>query len=415
MGAFLDFEEIQAFKGSRTALLNGVNYAHVVAPFLYDRSTLGFFRKLVFSLFFATRITVDESKENGLLLYYSCRHKGRADYDYIPERIRALLGTRCDYVESSERFSLIQFIHTLKKLPSSWRSTQGYPPKGLTRLGCALLIGKYRSTAERTFPSLLKRRHRLITFCDAQAPENLMAQMAHNFGIETFTNQHGQYRILDSSNISSDAEAYANFVSNYMLCWGEATREEFVRAGFKPEQFIITGWIKQWTNAMPHPPRGVFGVMLNGENGNESNIALLYAARSIAASLNYRYIVRLHPWSKPRQYSQLLDNRCTSIGHYGLLPYLEQVDFSLAHMTGATIEMLHTGALVYLLDDGKLAELFRVDGLNFKTADSIASTALTDMDASRLGRRKNKQLSKWFNDDEAQSAHILAALLDERF
>lgn len=414
MNQFVDYKKIQAFKTCRTAMLKGVNYAHVVAPFLYDKSVLGFFKKLMFSLFFSTRVTMHESKGNALLLYYSCRHKRRADYDYIPQRLRELLGTRCEYFESLERFSFVQALHTLKKIPEAWRCADGYRVNYFHRLGCALLIAKYSSTAERVFLPFLQDKRRLVTFCDAQAPENLLAQMANFSGIETFTTQHGQYRILEACNISSDAEVYENFVSNYIFCWGEATRKDFVRVGFKPEQFIITGWIKQWTSVASHSQLGVFGVMLNGENGRESNAELLKAAKSVAGSLNLSYLVRLHPWSKPKQYAEFLDHRCSGIGHYGLSSYLGQVDFSLAHMTGASIEMLYSSAPIYLLDDGKLADAFRVNGLSYSTPDTIAAAVFKDMQFPDLARKRIQSLSKWFNDDNAQAARICAALLDER-
>lgn len=414
MNAFLEYKKIQEFKSGRAAIQDGVNYAHVVAPLLYDKSVFGFFKKLIFSSFFTTRISVSELKENSLLLYYSCRNKQRRDYDFISQRLREILGARCDYVETSELFSLAQLFYTLKELPSSWRGAKGYTANTLQRLGAALLVAKYRSTARRIFPPLLRGKHKLVTFCDAQAPENLLTQMANAVGVETYTNQHGQYRILDATNISADAEAYANFVSNYILCWGEATQNEFVRFGFKNEQLIITGWIKQWEYVAPHPPLRVFGVMLNGENGKESNAALLETAQSIASSLNLRYIVRLHPWSKPKEYADFLDNRCAGIGHYGLSSYLKEVDFSLAHMSGATIEVLHSGALAYLLDDGKLPEVFRTIGLSFNSPDAITAAISQDMLTPNLAIQRVQEISKWFNDDHAQAARICAALLDNR-
>tara|TARA_R110001592_G_scaffold53617_6_gene164414 strand:+ start:3783 stop:5039 length:1257 start_codon:yes stop_codon:yes gene_type:complete len=416
MRAFQAYERIQAFKASHTAIINAVNYGHVVASFLYDESLLGLVKKVMFSLFFTTRITVNESKGNGLLLYYSCRHKKRADYDYIPQRLHELLGDGCDYIESSEKFSLTQFLHTFKELPNAWRSTQGYRAKRLQRLGCSLLIAKYRSTAARVFPSFLRGKHRLITFCDAQAPENLLVQMANRIEIETFTTQHGQYRVLDASNISSDAEAYANFVSDYMLCWGEATRKEFVCAGFRPEKFITIGWIKRWGSAAPRTPRtrrNVLGVMLNGENGKESNGALLESTKAIASALNLRYLVRLHPWTKAAHYTKFLDDRCAAIGHYDLFAYLGEVDFSLAHMSGATIEILHANAPVYLLNDGKLAEAFRVAGLSFNDTDAITAAVSKDLESPDLARQRFQMLSKWFNDDSAQSARICATFFDQ--
>ncbi|MNJ18588.1 hypothetical protein D3C77_128920 [compost metagenome] len=414
MNAFLNYKRIQAFKVSRTAMANGVNYAYVVAPFLYEQSVLGFFRKVVFSLFFRLHISKFGSGDSELLLYYSCRHKQRADYDYIPRRLRELLGVRCDYIESSEHFSFSQILHTLKRLPRAWRDVRGYQTKTWQRLSCALLIAKYRFSAERTFTPLLQGKQKLVTFCDAQSPENLLTQMANFSGIETFTTQHGQYRILNSVNISSDAEAYDNFVSNYMLCWGEATRKEFVKVGFSSEQFIVTGWIKQWFETSPHAPCGVFGVMLNGENGKDSNISLLDVAKSIASKQNYRYIVRLHPWSKKEYYTRYLDDCCAGIGHYGLLSYLEQVDFSLAHMTAASIELLHANAPVYLLNDGRLADIFCVEGLSFGSKSLIVEAIVKDMDSPELVKERVQALSEWFNDDDAQNVRIREVLLGER-
>jgi len=413
MSAFGIYKNIQAFKASRTAILNGVNYANVVAPFLYDQTVIGFLKKFVFSFFFATRVIAHDWNGNGLLLYYSCRHKQRADYDYIPTRLREIFGGCCDYMETSEKFSLIQLFYTLKELPNAWRSAKGYQAKKLQQLGCALLIAKYRVTAERIFTTVLRGKRKLITFCDAQAPENLLAQMGNNEGIETFTNQHGQYRILDDSNISCDAEAYSNFVSNYMLCWGEATRKEFVRAGFHPEQIIVSGWIKQWFDPASHPPCGVFGVMLNGENGRASNEALLVAARIIAKSLNLHYLVRLHPWSKASQYATYLCDRCNGSGHYDLSTYLNMVDFSIAHMTAAVIEILHSGALVYLLDDDKLAEVFRVPGLSFSAVELMINAIRHDLGEPLLASDRIGRLSRWYNDDCAQVVSIRSAILAE--
>lgn len=414
MAAFQIYEEIQAFKASGTAVRDKVNYACVVAPFLYDMSLKGIIKNIVFSLFFSTHITEKKISTSNLLLYYSLRYKRRPDYDYIPQRIREILGTDFDYVETTERLSLGQFFRTVKVLRWGWRATRGYKAGWLRRGRSAFLIAKYRSTGNCVFSSLLLNKSKLVTFCDAQAPENLITQMAISSGVKTYTNQHGQYRILDASNISPDAEAYANFVSDYMFCWGEATRREFVRFGYKPEQFIITGWLKQWPYIAPHSPSGTFGVMLNGENARDSNTHLIEAAKTIASLLGIRYVVRLHPWSNREQYLCLIDSRCDAIGHFGLSPYLEKVDFSLAHMTGATIEALHAGSLVYLLDDGKLASTFCLEGLSFKTAKEIAIQASNDLSEKAFHTTKHVNFSHWFNDDSEQETRIHAALIEEK-
>ena len=402
------YKKIQRFKKSRVATVEGVNYAYVVAPFLYNDSFYSAMKKFVFSLFFKTRVSVLESQGRDLLLYYSARNKRREDYDYIPKRIREIVD--CDYLETAESFSVLQPIRTVRHFFLAWRLSAGFDEQLLQRVACAALIAKYRSTAVQLFPHLITNRKRLITFCDAHAPENLLTQMARSVGVTTFTNQHGQYRLLDSSNLSVDAEAYANFVSNYMFCWGAATREEFVKFGFKPEQLIVTGWIKQWDESIAGSPVGVFGVMLNGENSRDSNAELLRAARSIAGSLNLKYRVRLHPWSKPSQYSHAVDDYCVGIGHFKLSEYLGGVDFSLAHMTGATIEVLHANAPIYLLDDGSLPCAFRVSGLSYVGVDQIIKAIAVDLQSPEEADGRFKKIHKWFNDDAAQVERLRVAL-----
>lgn len=412
MSLHLAYDRIQKFKAAGTAISEGVNYAHVVAPFLYDEGFIGFCKKAVFSTFYTTCIAVNESIEHDLLIYYSARAKHRKDYDYIPARLRELVENKCNYVESEEIFSLKQLFKTVTKFSFSWRLTRGYDAPVIQRFGCALLVAKYVSNAK-TIALLLKGKRKVVTFCDAHAPENHLAQMANACGAVTFTNQHGQYRLLERNNISADAEAYANFVSSYMFCWGEATKREFSKFGFMPDQLVVTGWLKDWKANEAHVPSGVFGVMLNGENGRASNEVLLQTAKTVADSLNMRYLVRLHPWSKASQYMQYIDGRCADIGQFQLNDYLNSVEFSIAHMTAATIEILHAKAPVYLYDDGKLSEVFRVPNLSFSAVSQLVDSIVTDRLSPAMARRKFTKVYKWFNDDHEQASRIRTALFDE--
>lgn len=411
MKRVLIYQRICDFKSSGSAILNGINYANVVAQFLYDESFSGLFKKIIFSMFWSTEFVRQGVKESDLLIFYSCRNKKRKDYDYVPDKIFSILDSRCDYVDSVERLSFFNVFFVFMGLPKAWLCTRGYKANRAQRLGCAFLISKYMTAADRAFSPLLSGKKKLVTFCDAQAPENLMAQLAKMAGIKTFTNQHGQYRILDKNNISPDVEAYENFVSEYMFCWGEATRNEFSRVGFDAGKFIVTGWIRKLSKITPHPPRGALGVMLNGENARDSNIALLNAAKLIGRELNLNYFVRLHPWSKVKDYIGFLDDRCSAIGHYDLPSYLSKVDFSIAHMSGATIEVLCANSLVYLLDDGKLAEVFRVEGLSFDSYEAIVEAVSKDRAFPEMADQRVNALCKWFNDDGCQEMRIRESLM----
>lgn len=414
MSAYDEYVLIQDFKRSGSAIIDRINYANVIAQYLYDTSLFGWLKKVAFSLFFSTHITVVDSNSRKILLYYSCRHKKRLDYDHIFSEIKESLNDHCDHVESKECFSVIQPWHTVRELKTAFSATIGYNKKTIHRIGAALLIAKYISTSKHKLESLVKKRESLITFCDAPASENILAQLAKSRGVTTYTAQHGQYRLLDKSNIGPDAEAYANFVSDYLLCWGEATRQEYIRFGFKPEQLITVGWIKNWSNSRFQYLDGVFGVMLNSETSKDSNYELLRLARTIADHLNLNYIVRLHPSSSPRQYKLYLGNQCIDCNHYNLEDYLNRVGFSIAHMTGAVIEMLHYKSPVYLYDDGKLAKVFRVEGLSYSSFDSMIDAIVNDRKNIDIAQKRISSLDKWYNDDSNQKIRIRDAIIKNK-
>lgn len=405
------FLAVQAFKRSQTAVFGDVNYANVVASYLYDSSFLGALKKIAFSLLMRSKLTpVHGESRKPVVFFYSGRDKNRPDYDYIATWFQGAFGSRFQYVESGERISPVQFLRTLACLRSSWSAVKGYRCGYLQRLGVALLIAKYRTGAELLRP-LLEGVKGLVTFCDAHPMENMLTQLARARGLRTCTNQHGQYRLLDRTNMSADAEAYANFVSDKLLCWGEATRKEFTKAGFSEDRLAVSGWIRRWgpQPAQPGgPSKGVFGVMLNGDNGRPSNIHLIRVAEELAHSFDLRYVVRLHPWSLPRQYRALVGERCVEINQFTLSGYLERVDFSLGHMSGAVIEVLHAGFPVYLLDDGALADVFRLPGLSYRETEALAAAIVSDRESADGGQSRMLDLAKWYNDDRDQASRIEA-------
>lgn len=418
MNAVLRYKTIQSFKRSKRGVLDDINYANVIATYLYDMSFIGWLKKLTFSLFFVTRIAEFHHTGSKLLIFYSCRYKKRADCDFIVNRLREIAGAEGDYAESVEKLCLVQGFYTLARLPQAWRATRGYHVGLQHRFGAALLVAKYLSTVNRTLMPLLHGRLHLVTFCDAMPIENLMTQLASIRGIATSTNQHGQYRVLGDNNMSPDAEAYANFVSDRMLCWGQATCTEFVRFGFKPDRFVIVGWIRQQNepakcDQRPSVATGIFGVMLNGENGKESNISMIKAANIISEELDMKYIIRLHPMNNPNDYKGMVSDCCANILRFDISEYIDRVDFSIAHMTGAAIEMLAAGSPVYLLDDGKLADVFCKVGLSYKNEKSIIDAIKLNDSTYNYGRQHWINISRWYNDDSDQLKKIQHVILNK--
>jgi O-antigen/teichoic acid export membrane protein len=410
--AWARYERIQAFKRSPAVTFDGINYARVVASYLYDDSLGGALRKLVFAVMFAPRLG-REGTSAATAIFYSHRSKHRDDYDYIVAELRAAAGAEHDYFELSERLSPIQWWRTLRSLPSGLAAAKAFEGRRASKLGAAVLIAKYKSVTAELDRSVVSTHRTVATFCDALAHDNLVAQLAVRAGARTVTAQHGQYRILDEMSMSSDAEAYANFVSDRMLVWGESTISELSRFGIDRNRLLVTGWIRQWPSRGVSVRRGVFGVMLNGANGAESNLMLLESAAQLADRLDLRYVVRTHPSFDEKSYRGVVSDRCDAVKPMSSGDYLDQIDFSLCHASSAGIEMLLLGSPLYVVDDGRLPPGLSESGLTVRDVDELELAVLADRAGSDHGLDRFVANSRWFNDSVDQRARVRAALVAE--
>lgn len=404
------YQLIQRMRDDPAATIAGINYGHVVGSYLYDTSAIGWMKKVAFALCFGQPTTRRSGTGRKILVHYSCRPKRRADYDLIAERLSEAAGGASTYVETEARFDLRQIVRTLRSLKGAWRASRTYSGRWPLRVAIALLIGRFVSMRPQV-ESLLDGVDRLITFCDAQPAENLSAQVARLRGARTLTAQHGQYRLLDETNMSADAEAYANFVSDLLLSWGAATEQEFAKFGVAASRMHPVGWIRPWPTVQQEGV-GLFGIMLNGENGKSANRPMLAAAAVVAEATGLEYVVRLHPANNPSEYRRLVSTHCRALQTMPAEQYFAQVEFSVAHMSGAVIEALCLGSPVYLLDEGTLADVFRVDGLSFTDVDDLLRMVLTDRSDLPAQRQRIADLARWFNDNTDQDVRIVHAVTE---
>lgn len=405
------YSDIQAFKSSGVATENGLNYARVVAPYLYDPTLKGALKLLALSYGFGIKTCAAGVSAPTHLVFYASRAKKRRDYDFIIDSIRLNLGERASYAEARDAVSPLQWLRTLRNLRRGLQMARGLSASFSRRWVVGSLIARMKSIAPRLLASLPSGHHTLVTFCDAHAIENLVTQAERTRGSLTITNQHGQYRVLDATNMSADAEAYANFISDRMIAWGEATVGEFQKMGYSRDRLSIVGWIRpQSVLRLERGRKNAFGVMLNGQNGKESNRALLSAASVIAEALDLAYVVRLHPWTALSEYRDAVDSRCQKLIHASLEEYAGLVDFSLAHMSGAVVELLNQGQAVYLLDDGRLADVFRRPGLAWGSGLAISEAVIQDRQSPDLLLRRIDELARWYNDDSEQLERLARVL-----
>ncbi|MNG04413.1 hypothetical protein D3C84_875410 [compost metagenome] len=96
------------------------------------------------------------------------------------------------------------------------------------------------------------------------------------------------------------------------------------------------------------------------------------------------------------------------IGFFDDNEYLDLVQFSLGHMTGAIVDLLRNEHRVYLYDDGRLADVFKVKDLHFTSIDEIIEDIKNSN--STINRLKAREIYSWFNDDSRQYEAIFAEI-----
>lgn len=379
LSAYELYLRAQTYKSVQKSV-DGIRMANVLALFLYDDRGIRMAKRVVWALFtrstYSVQVTSQHRRAPGLI-FFSFTGKRRSDYNFIIDKIGTVGAEHFDRVDVEDAASLTQWPRTLRHLSQGHRAARAYPGGWVRRAVLALCAARAFSESRR-LRQFVADRATLVTFCDAAPWDNMCVQLASP-RTRTATVQHGQYRVLDSTNMSADAEAILNFISDRMLIWGPATSKEFQKAGISPDRLHAVGWIRDWPKApiRPTEPLGIFGVVLNGENGAQSNAALLETAEQLAAELGLKYVVRLHPSyaSKAMGHADLKHSLCDGV--FSPSEYMEATDFSLCHMSGATIELLHYGWPVFIWDDGALADVFKVPGMTYDEYGKLATAVET--------------------------------------
>jgi hypothetical protein len=369
----------------------GINIIHVLAVRLYAMGCINIIKRFVYSLFWSATIKIELNENAKLIIFHGCKMKSRIDYDQIIDHVRHAVNEPHSYIEIDEK---LQISSVLNKLIFIFLFYRQVDLKGEVGFWGKLYILVLYSQIHPLFQQIsihIKNSDKLVTFCDAHPYDNYAAQLAKLYNVKTFTLQHGQYRILPDPE-NPDNEAYANFISDKLLCWGQATVNEFIRAGIEISRLEIVGWLKPRArlNKIKRPSNNCFGVLLGG-NSQQVNLQLIAHAEILSRKLGLNYFVRLHPYDNQKIYSSKVGGYFVDFNDERAEKYYQSVDFNIAHMTGAIIESLENYVPCYIYKDNSLAPIFHVDSLNYEDVDQLERLAVQKYDTSEL-----MELSSYF-------------------
>lgn len=394
--------KVRSRKKNSTFTINGINYGRVIAAQTYDNSFSSIIKEAIRLFLFDYKIEITDKTDSNIGLFYALKSSNRNDYDYIVNKFQ-------DIVENVRRIDLIRYksinkvFFKILKLIKNFNKLRKYNIQDI--MISSIVITQYEILNEDIEKSKIFDDLELVcTFCDAHGCDNLITQIAKNKEIKTATLQHGQYRILSEGKEVADAEAYENFISDYMLTWGQATIDQFKKVGIEDSRFKKVGALKSFSfnnKIINKEKNNVFGVVLSGEYYRNTNIEMIKLANLIASKYNMSYYIRLHPRNNASFYEKYcnMEYLVDMVSNIENEDYANIVDFSILHMTGVFVELLSINSPIIIFKDELLENIFDIE--NYCISNIIDFGTVYDNFKNNYMIFLNEQykLYRYFNED----------------
>lgn len=368
----MHFEDIQKLKLNSRLVINNINFGKIIAAKLYSNSIKFTFKCVILSLLFEGEI-IYSNNSSKILISYINEPGRRKDQEYMYDLLKTIIE---DYneIKIKRKFTFnklfIRIIELIRMINNN------------NSLNVKLLDNFRISALEVYFLNIHKKLRKIkfeeklyISFCDSYMEENLFAQYLSNKKIITATLQHGQYRYIKKGYETTDVEAYLSFVSDYLFSWGQVTKNEFIKAGIQDTKILNVGALKEFSNRKILKPKKkckTFCLILNGQAHSSSNIKMIKLANEIAEVYEMYYYIRPHPMNKLKNYTKFIDSRYF-IGTMSNKTFnINEINFSLLHMTAVFVEMLSYNSLFFVFNDEWTEELFKIELITIKNLSEFS-------------------------------------------
>ena len=171
-----------------------------------------------------------------------------------------------------------------------------------------------------------KNLQKFCSFCSAHNQEAILDYYFQKNGIETYTLQHALYFIFD--NYPIHAIAYENMISNKLLCWGQYTKDEFMKYGLKEEQLFVAGYPKDVKKLISRKADNFNILVLFGHIDNHKNNLDLIEILKIFKQINqeFEFEFKLHPSLDTKLYELLAFKNGFKMAENKIIPELLKED-----------------------------------------------------------------------------------------
>lgn len=319
------------------------------------------FMRILYNLFFDQyEICHNENQEkNNLVIWFDDDgfQKSRPDHREIFDNARYFID-EYHYVELKKikNFTPWKIFKRINLIRKYKRSFQGICKGNLCLYMSSLICVVDDLYNLMQSSGIWNGKKNLLIFQDCDFASNTIVQLMKNKDIYTVELQHGQW--LYRNEPYDDYLNIANFTADCILAWNEFTKTQFLKAGYDEKNICVAGstkYVKEpETEALQKTKKQIFGVVLDTPVYSYSysyNCKLLEIADHVAKNMGIAFYIKMHPYDSEENYKKfLLSENCLGCVERGMSmkAYAQMVDFSLAHTTSASVDLMILNAFVFL-------------------------------------------------------------------
>lgn len=308
-------------------------------------------KHVLFRLFFVyMNINVNKSDDQDILLF---THRfGRRDHDQYWESFKKLINN----------FNEIEIFYTKDKLKFNYHIFEDiknfainlYKLKEIdiwqSRIWLALqLINAKKITEE--LDRINVQCKVVFMFYDGGFEGSIISQYFKRIKSKTVTLQHGQCLFRENGIDHLNQSVIMNFISDYCICKGEFSKQQFVRAGIDEKRVIPLGDLNFKSDTKVKDlhstdSKKAFCVFLDTPSYDfyeRSTKNLIEFSNEFSELYNYNYYIKPHPADNKKsylKYTNIKYNIKVFDNNSDIADIIDEIDFSIFHASAIYSDLL---------------------------------------------------------------------------
>ncbi len=348
--------------------LNKVMCALIMFYSAGNYKVLGSWKTLSRFIFSLDTTEIEKDDLNSCLVTFGF-YPTRNDHQELMNTVVRRLGNDVSYFDVSRwRYNKISISprNVLKSLANVFTRLKGIDISFKNKLLFAANLTYYINTIDRLGKIDATNVKKYLCLANSLDIENLLTQWLSARGVKTYSLMEGVYLIQDSELPIANI-AFENLTSDIQLCWGQYSKDEFIKFGYPPERMDIAGY-----------PKDVKGQAL--KNGNPFKKGVVLLSQYIMETQNLRLIdilskyadrqefyLKLHPSLDYGKYAKLAQERGMVMVPKNMTVNdcvdNTRFDFAIAISSSAYYEALMRGLPCFRYYDGSYSLMAGCDDL----------------------------------------------------